>query len=307
MKSLNKIVLGLAFAIITTHSFAQDPNFRLNQFNSLLLNPAQAGVNSYSDISVIGISQWNSLPGAPRTAAFSGNFKLGENFGLGTAFMQDELGPVKSFNVSINTAYQLRLSRKWRFSVGLKGIIGNTTVALQDLSVIDSDPDMMSNLNSGLSFNAGYGFLLYSKNLYFGYSQPRVANISFQDRNMSSFVDSKGGHIGYIGSDLPMGTSWKWRPNIVARYIPSLPLVMDINSIFTSNGGLDLGLSYQLNSSVGAMVGININNMFYLGYSYSFPLTQLSSVTMQTHEFGLRYMFSKKSNPSYQGPRFFNN
>ena len=80
MKNLNKIVLGVAFALITTYTLAQDPNFRFNQFNSLLLNPAQAGANSYSDVSVLGVSQWNSLPGAPRTAAFSGNFKMGDNF-----------------------------------------------------------------------------------------------------------------------------------------------------------------------------------------------------------------------------------
>ncbi|MDC0100749.1 PorP/SprF family type IX secretion system membrane protein, partial [Crocinitomicaceae bacterium] len=253
MKSINKIVLVVAFALLATHTLAQDPNFRLNQFNSLLLNPAQAGANSYSDISVLGVSQWNSLPGAPRTAAFSGNFKVGDNFGMGAAFMQDELGPVKSFNVSINAAYHLKLSPKWRLSVGLKGIMGNTTVALQDLNVVDPDPDMMSNLNSGLSFNAGYGVLLYSKKVYIGYSQPRVAVLSFQDRDMSSFVDKKGGHIGYFGTELEMGASWKWRPNIVVRYIPTLPLVMDINSIFTMKGGIDFGVTYQLNSSVGAM------------------------------------------------------
>ena len=306
MKNLNKIVLGVAFALTTMHTLAQDPNFRLNQFNSLLLNPAQAGANSYSDVSVLGVSQWNSLPGAPRTAAFSGNFKMGDNFGMGAAFMQDELGPVKSFNISINAAYHLKLSRKWRLSVGLKGIMGNTTVALQDLDVVDSDPDMMTNLNSGLSFNGGYGVLLYSKKVYFGYSQPRVAAIAFQDRNMSSFVDTKGGHIGYFGTDLPMGASWKWRPNVVARYIPTLPLVMDINSIFTAKGGFDIGVTYQLNSSIGAMIGFDVKKKFYIGYSYSFPLRQLSSITNQTHELGLRYMFNK-SNSSYQGPRFFNN
>jgi hypothetical protein len=35
-------------------------------------------------------------------------------------------------------------------------------------------------------------------------------------------------------------------------------------------------------------------------------LNELSNVTIQTHEIGLRYMFSDK-NSSFQGPRFFNN
>jgi len=305
MKNLNKIILGVAVALIATHTFAQGPNFRMNQFNSLLLNPAQAGANSYSDVSVLGISQWNALPGAPRTAAFSGNFKLEDNFGIGAVVMQDELGPVKSFNTAINAAYHLKLSRKWRLSLGLKGSVSNTTVALQDLDIVEADPDMMSNLNSGITYNGGFGVLLYSEKFYFGYSQPRVAEVTFQDRDMEEFVDYKGGHLAYIGTDLPMGSTWKWRPNMVARYIPTLPLVLDINSIFTAKGGLDLGVSYQLNSSVGAMIGYEIKKTFYVGYSYSFPLSQLSTATNQTHEVGLRYMFNK-SRSSYQGPRFFN-
>ena len=305
MKNLNKLILGVALALIATHTFAQDPNFRLNQFNSLLLNPAQAGANSYSDVSVLGISQWNALPGAPKTAAFSGNFKLGDNFGLGAVVMQDELGPVKSFSTAINAAYHLKLSRKWKLSLGLKGTMSNTSVALQDLEVVESDPDMMSNLNSGIAFNGGFGILLYTKKFYFGYSQPRVAEASFQDRDMTEFVDSKGGHLAYVGTDLPMGSTWKWRPNLVARYIPTLPIVMDINSIFSAKGGLDLGVTYQLNSSVGAMIGYDIKKSFYVGYSYSFPLNELSNATNQTHEVGLRYMFNK-SNTRFQGPRFFN-
>jgi type IX secretion system PorP/SprF family membrane protein len=306
MKNLNKLIFGLAIMCVGIQAHAQDPNFRMNQFNALMLNPAQAGSNSYSDISVLGITQWSSLPGAPKTAAFSGNFKMGESFGLGAVIMQDEVGPVNSFNVSINAAYHLKLSRKWKLAVGLKGIVGNTNVDLQSLQVVEVDPDMAANLNSGISYNAGYGFVLYSEKFYLGYSQPKVAKTTYLDRNMSLYVDGKGGHLGYIGTNLNMGRNWMWRPNLVTRYIPTLPLIMDVNSIFTSKAGLDLGVSYQLNSSVGAIVGYNIKKRFYVGYSYSYPLNELSNVTMQTHEIGLRYMFNEK-NTSYQGPRFFNN
>jgi len=306
MKNLNKLIFGFALTCLAFQAEAQDPNFRMNQFNALTLNPAQAGSNAYSDISVVGIKQWNSLPGAPKTAAFSGNFNMGESFGLGTVIMQDELGPVRTFNVSINAAYHLKLSEKWKLAVGLKGIVGNTNVDLQGLQVVESDPDMAANLTSGIAYNAGYGFVLYSEKFYIGYSQPKVANTTYLDRNMSLYVDAKGGQLGYVGMNLDMGSNWQWRPNAVVRYIPALPLVLDVNSIFTTKAGLDLGVSYQLNSSVGAIVGYNIKKKFYLGYSYSYPLNELSNVTIQTHEIGLRYMFSDK-NSSFQGPRFFNN
>lgn len=50
MKKINSIILTLGVVLVSFNSQAQDPNYRQNQFNALMLNPAQAGANSYNDI-----------------------------------------------------------------------------------------------------------------------------------------------------------------------------------------------------------------------------------------------------------------
>ena len=191
-------------------------------------------------------------------------------------------------------------------SLGLRAIAGNTTVNLMDLDITQPfDPDMMSNLTTGLTFNAGWGVLLYHKNFFVGAAQPRVGKMDFLDRNMLLYVDNRGGYLGYMGGTIPLNASWQLRPNVVARYMEGLPWTVDLNAIMTHKMGLDFGVSYQLNSAIGGIVGYDINNRFYLGYSYTFPMSNLNKVTVQSHEIALRWKFNNNTSRC-QGPRFFN-
>lgn len=310
MKRIKIIYIGMVSMICFMHSFgwAQgDPSFRQNQFNPLMLNPAQAGGNSYSDISVLALNQWIGVPGSPRTFTVSGNFNLIKNFGIGVAVLGDEYGPVKMLKGEVNLAYHLKLSKKWTFSLGLRGALGNTSLRLGDLTVINpNDPYFQTNIQSGLNLNAGWGGLLYSKRFYLGFSQPKIVSTRFQGQDMTDFVDSHNGMIGYIGGDIPLSPSVDFRPNVVTRYVINTPFNLDVNAIFTIKKMVDLGASYQLNSGIGCILGIEISKRFYVGYSYSYPLTSLNKVSFQSHELGMRYKFNERVTKA-QSPRFFMN
>ena len=104
MKSNSTFIKSICAAVllITSSVNAQtDPSYRQYRFNALTLNPAQAGANSFNDISVLGTQYWVGMPGAPQTATISGNFKLFDNFGMGATVVADENGPVHSTNVSM--------------------------------------------------------------------------------------------------------------------------------------------------------------------------------------------------------------
>jgi len=306
MKKTNCIIAALGIVVASFQAFGQDPNYRQNQFNALMLNPAQAGANSYSDISTLANAQWGGFKGAPKTMTLSGNFNILKNFGLGVSLLQDELGPVSNTQFAISGAYHLKLNEKWRLSLGIRGIAGNLNVNLTDLNTtVPMDPDMLSNLTTGLTFNGGWGALLYHKNFYLGVAQPRVAETIFKNRVTNLYVDAKGGYLGYIGGNFKLSPTVQFRPNVVARYMKNLPWTVDMNAIFTHKIGLDFGVSYQLKSAVGAIVGYDINSRFYLGYSYTFPTSRLNQVTVQSHEIALRYRFNNNTSRC-QGPRFFN-
>ena len=68
----------------------------------------------------------------------------------------------------------------------------------------------------------------------------------------------------------------------------------DVNVVATINGKLDAGLGYRGNESVGIRLGVQMTKLFYLGYVYELPTSQISMMTSQSHELALRMSISKK-------------
>lgn len=305
---MKNLILFSVLLLIVNCSFGQiDPSYRQNQFNAMQLNPAQAGSNDRNEINVLASNSWVGVDGAPKTISASGNFNATNKLGLGFFALSDQIGPVKTQRIGISGAYHLALNKRWKMSIGLNGMVSNTVVDLPSLSTtVANDPHMVSVLNTGLQLRAGWGLLVYTKNFYIGAAQPTLNNVRYLDRTMTNVVQSKG-FISYIGADLKLDNLWNFRPNIVYRFSTNMPTYLDIATIFTYAKKLDLGLSYQLNASIGGILGLEINKTLYVGYAFSYPTTNLSSFTAQSHEIALRVRFGKsKSNFGFQNPRFFN-
>ena len=299
-------ILSLGIISLEKTQAQTDPSYRQYQFNALTLNPAQAGSNDYSDVSVVGTQYWVGMPGAPKTASVSGNFRVFDNFGAGATFISDQTGPVHSTSLNLVGAYHLKINNNWKISAGLKLSAINHSVITSELSTtVANDPDMMNNLTTGLSYNAGFGFLAYSKKLYVGFSVPRVASLRFNRMDMSNFIDKKGGYITYAGVNLELGQHLELRPSVMAVFGYGGPLSMDINAVFTAKKLIDFGLTYHLKGSIGAIVGVNIKDRFYVGYSYAYPMNAMNKVSIQSHELALRLKFNKAVRTA-DSPRFFN-
>ena len=294
--------------IVTLGVVAQgDPVYRQNHFNAMMLNPAHAGSNTYSDVSVLALNQWVGMPGAPRTYTVSGNFKILENAGLGVAVLGDQYGPVNVTNADVNLAYHLKLNKKYKLSMAIRGSIYSANVGLTDLTIINSnDPYFQSNLSTGLSGNAGWGALLYSNKFYVGVSQPRLVRRAFSDRNMNDFVDSQFGLISYMGGNFNLNRNVIFRPYIVSRYLKNTPYNFDMNAILNFNKKIDFGLTYQLLSGAGLIFGVDFGNL-YLGYAYTYPMNDLRRASFQSHEVSIRFKFNDTKTSMSQSPRFFMN
>ena len=92
---INTVFSALAITFISVNVIAQaDPSYRNNQFNILMLNPAQSGANSYNDVSVLASKSLVGFTGAPRTLTASGSFRILDNVGLGLTAVNDQIGPM---------------------------------------------------------------------------------------------------------------------------------------------------------------------------------------------------------------------
>jgi type IX secretion system PorP/SprF family membrane protein len=305
-KIINNLAALLVISILSTSLVAQvDPSYRNNQFNILMLNPAQSGASSTDDISVLTSKSLIGFTGAPRTLTASGNFRILENIGLGITALNDQNGPMSTTSGAFNLAYHLKLDKKWKMSVGIKASVSNLSVDLPALTTTQNDPNMKTVLSSGMQMGTGWGALLYSKSTYFGIAQPNVSKRTFQYVDMSEYVNTKG-FLTYAGTNLKINNNFTFRPSIVVRYIKSYPVYTNLNAFFTYRSKLDFGVNYQIKSSIGVTVGFEINKKLYFGYSYSTPTTSLNRISTQAHEFVMRIRMNNKFGMNFQGPRFFN-
>lgn len=301
-------ILSLFVVAILQQANAQsDPSFRQNQFNAIILNPAQTGAVERNQLTVHGINSWVGIQGAPKTLSATGNFNVSDQMGLGFVAVNDEIGPVKTSRIGVSGAYHLKLNRKWVASVGLSAMMSNVSVDLTSLNTtIVNDPHMQSVLNSGTQLRAGLGGLVYSKNFYFGISQPLIGKVSFTNVNMDQFVHSSS-FVAYTGGVIDLKKDWQFRPNLVYRYVKSFPAYLDFTSVFTYDKRIDFGLTYQLNGGAGALFGVELDNGLYVGYAYTYPTTKLNRASAQSHELALRVNFGKsKKTFGFRNPRFFN-
>lgn len=306
---MNTIKIITSIIAITSVSllFGQsEPSYRQNQFNILMLNPAQAGASGYNDISLLTGRSLAGFTGAPKTITATGNFRLSEDFGAGITVLSHQLGPVKSIQGSLNLSYHLKLNSKYRLAVGIKGMASSVNIDLPSLSTTRlDDPNMSRELSTGTQFDGGWGLLFYSRNFYVGLSQPRVAETKFLNSDMSDYLSSKT-FIAYTGGDFPLSRTWDIRPNVVSRYTKDSPLYLEVNTIFTYDKMFDFGLSYQWDSNAGLILGYDINRKLYFGYAYSIPTSALNTVSMQSHELVIRFRINEHLRSRFQGPRFFN-
>ena len=302
-------ILVLSCTMIAQAQF--NPSFRQNRFNALLINPAQAGANDYNEVTLLGTQSWVGFEGAPRSLTASGNFNLKNNLGFGVTGHIDQLGPVRSSRLTGDLAYHLALNSEWTASIGLRAMISSMYVDLPSLTttVVD-DPYMSQALVSGTLFDVGFGGLVYSEQYYFGIAMPRVAQLNFMNVDMQQFINRRSA-VFYAGASYDIGSAMEIRPSLVARYITTYPLLLDVNAMFTYDEKFDFGINYQLLNSIGLVLGYQLGDQFSVGYAYSIPTSSLNRISFQSHELALKFKILNQGgggsgSGNSQSPRFFN-
>jgi type IX secretion system PorP/SprF family membrane protein len=284
-----------------------DPLYRQNHTNALLFNPAQAGANQHHEINALASNSWVGFEGAPRTYAVSGNFSLQNGIGLGFTAFTDQTGPAKHNNFGVNLAKHINLNQSWKLALGLKGGVTSLSVNLPGLSTtVGNDPLMQKELASGFRLDMGWGLLAYSKNFFFGVAQPRLFDVKFFEVDMVDYIQSKG-VIAYAGHNHEINETYGIRSFLMYRHVPRNPLFLDFGTTLTINKKMEVGMIYQLKSAVGAFLGAHVNPQLFIGYTYSYPTSRISNISVQSHEIVLRFKFkSGAENSNFVGPRFFN-
>ncbi|MEY2921612.1 MAG: hypothetical protein RL108_221 [Bacteroidota bacterium] len=307
MKKIYFLIALALFTIVDVNA-QQDPQYTQYMYNMSIMNPAYAGSKENMTGGILYRKQWLDIEGAPTTGTFFINSPVGKNVGLGLSAINDKIGPVEETNVYADFSYTLNLGGDRRLAFGLKG--GGTFHKVGLFSEIGDGhvPDLNDpafQQNSSKSFlNLGSGFFYYTNKYYVAVSLPNMLKSSYLDYNGRRFGTETlhyfitGGYVFDINPDL------KFKPSTMIKSAMNAPISVDLSANFLFNDKIEVGGTYRLQDSFGAIVNYAVNPNLRIGYAYDHIVSDLKVTTPSSHEIMILFNLNFPKKVS-QSPRYF--
>jgi type IX secretion system PorP/SprF family membrane protein len=297
-------ILALA---ITELRAQQDPHYTQYMYNMSVMNPAYAGSKESVSGGFLYRKQWVEIEDAPTTGTFFIHSPVGRNVGLGLSVISDKIGPVEENNFYGDFSYTLNLGGEHRLAFGLKA--GLTMHKIDFNRIYPTLPDVNDGVfggaNPSASFlNVGTGVFYYTQKYYVAFSVPNMLKTKYLDFDGRQYGSEElhyfltGGYVFDINPNL------KFKPFAMIKSSLNAPTSFDVSTNFMLYDKLELGATYRLEDSFGAMVNFAITPSLRIGYAYDHIVSDLNVVTPASHEFMLLFdlNFPKKVSRS---PRYF--
>ncbi|MWB95739.1 type IX secretion system membrane protein PorP/SprF [Flavobacterium sp. GA093] len=305
---MNKIYLILllilmAFADATAQ---QDPHYTQYMYNMNIINPAYAGSKESLSLGMLYRKQWVNIQDAPRTLTFSGSTPVGKNVGVGLSFISDKIGPVEEQNVYGDFSYTLHINETARLALGLKAGASFHRVGLRDIASTLPDPSegIFGQDISDASLNFGAGAFYYTDHYYVAFSVPNImqsAHLDFNGREYGSDVSHYFLTAGYV---FDLNYELKFKPSFMLKSAFNVSPSLDLSANFLYREIIELGATYRLEDSFGAMINFAVTPELRIGYAYDHTISDLKVTAPSSHEIIILYdLFTKKQ--VSRSPRFF--
>ncbi|WP_276389576.1 PorP/SprF family type IX secretion system membrane protein [Eudoraea chungangensis] len=279
-------------------SFSQrEPQYTQYMYNIGSFNPAYVGTVESMDISALYRAQWIDIDGAPRTIRVGTNIPFAnKRNGMGFNVVNDQLGPTTSTYVDISYSYQLNISENTRLSFGIdaggsflnvdfsKGDFENPGEPILDRGTINEFYPII-----------GAGLFLYADNWYLGASAPNFLTDGIYNDEVAAIVDDKlqfnliGGYVFDLSSNL------KFKPAVLVNLISGAPATINGSANFLISDVFTVGASYRVDNAVSGLVGFQISNGLFAGYSYDYNTNPLGDYNNGSHEVILKFYIGRGS------------
>ena len=304
-----KAVLILIF---TSSNAQQDPHYTQYMYNMNVVNPAYAGSKEQLSGSLLHRQQWAGLEGAPKTTSFVMHSPVGKNVGLGFSAISDKIGPIEESNIFVDFSYKLNLGEDRKLLFGLKsGATFHKVGLFSDIGngFIRNPNDIAFSQNSSDTyFNLGAGLFYHTDKYYFAVSMPNFFKSTHlelsKDGNLYNFGSETQHYFITGGYVFTLSEMTKFKPSGMIKSAVNVPISFDLSANFLFFDKFELGGTYRLEDSFGAMLNFAVTPNLRIGYAYDSIISDLRSVAPSSHEVLLLFdlNFPKKVSIS---PRFF--
>jgi type IX secretion system PorP/SprF family membrane protein len=298
--------LVLVFMFFSALGFAQqDAQYTQYMYNTININPAYAG--SRGAMSVFGLyrTQWVGLDGAPETSSFSVNTPLSNsNLGIGVSLVNDKIGPTNENTLSADLSYTIPTSETFKLSFGIKATANLFSLDVNKLQPEHQGDPQFQDLNSKFSPNIGAGVYWHSDKAYLGLSVPNFIETNRYDDNDTAIFKDKINYYLIAGYVFDLDPYIKFKPAVLTKMVEGSPLQVDLSANFMFNDKFVAGLAYRWSAALSAMVGFQVTDGLFIGYSYDRETTRLNNYNSGSHEIFLRFEFFNNYS-RITSPRFF--
>jgi type IX secretion system PorP/SprF family membrane protein len=303
---VRKILFLFVLLGVSNVEAQQDAQFTQYMYNTVNVNPAYAGSRGVLSIFGTHRAQWVGLEGAPTTSAASIHSPINNSkVGLGLSVIQDEIGPSDKSIISADFSYTINTSENYKLSFGLKGTASLFNVDYTKLNRYDlNDPRFQNNIDNQFSPNVGAGVYYHSDKLYAGISVPFILETKHFNDNATS-VAKDVLHYYFIGGYVfDLSETTKFKPAFLIKSVKGAPLQADLTANFMFNDKFVVGGAYRWSAALSGLAGFQVDENWFIGYTYDTDTTRLANYNSGSHEFFLRYEFKGKQE-KIVSPRFF--
>ncbi len=325
--------LVVACGLVGTASAQLRPHYTQYVFNNYIINPAVAGIENYTDVKISHRHQWVGLQDAPVTTYFTihaplrksdypretatgfgtpGENPRGRSFvqdytsadphqGIGFTVLNDRTGPLNRFAASASYAYHTGISARTSLSAGISAGVQSMTLNTSKLDFGTQFPVDPAVAGSGylnkLTPDLNAGVYMYSAEYFVGLSAQQIvpSKIDFSNgaitANGGKFVPHiflSAGYKMFINDDV------SFMPSTLIRFVNPLPVGVDVNAKVQYRDLLWAGGTYRFKYGYAAMLGLNVNSTFNIGYSYDYTTTKLNTVSNGTHEIIIGFLLGNR-------------
>ncbi|WP_439184297.1 PorP/SprF family type IX secretion system membrane protein [Carboxylicivirga taeanensis] len=293
IKVLRRLSLLAGILFAPQALIAQGDMLSSQYMNSqLMINPAYAGVRNAFSINALSRQQWMGVDNAPSTYAVSIHSPLNRKMAsLGASVLHYQSGPIQQSELTAAYSYLLRLSHDMFVSLGISAQVNHFNIGLSSLDVIDSDdPSFSQNVENAFKPNFGAGVFLYSPHFYIGLSAPKIlkSKLSLEETGGVVLEQFTNAYLA-AGYTFSMNNDFYLKPSFLGRLRASASSAFDFNLQMMYRNLFWVGASYRTNSTVAAILNVQLTEKLAIGYSYDFAVGEKVNFGLGSHEVSLTF------------------
>lgn len=287
---MNKIYLTTLMLFLTFLEMMgqQDPHYTQYMYNMNVINPAYAGSKENLSFGLLYRKQWVDIEDSPTTFSLSGSAPVGRNVGIGLSIISDKIGPVEETNTYGDFSYTLNLGGEHRLAFGLKAGATFHKVGLYSQIGQSNVPDLndpaFSSDTNNTYLNIGSGLFYYTDKYYVAFSVPNMLKSKHLDFNGRQYGSETSHYFLTAGYVFDLSDNLKFKPFTMVKSAFNAPVSLDVSTNFLFNEKFEIGATYRLDDSFGAMVNYAISPSLRIGYAYDRIVSDLKITTPSSHE-----------------------